>query len=67
MGDKSVGSLGLEGTKAPSHPQGKPRGKGKPILTLWFPWEQKQSQNQRKESRRPSLQLLTKSLILASI
>lgn len=46
--DKPVGSPGLEGTGAHSHPQGKRRGKGKPTSPLWFPWEQKQSQNQKE-------------------
>lgn len=47
-GDKPAGSLGPEQTEAHSHPQGKLRGKRKPILPLWFPWEQKQSQNQKE-------------------
>lgn len=34
--------------EAHSHPQGKLRGKGKPTSPLWFPWEQKQSQNQKE-------------------
>lgn len=67
-GDKPVGSLGLEGTEAHSYPQGKLRGKGKPTSPLWFPLGAKAiPKPKRKESRRPSLQLLTKSLILASI
>lgn len=49
-GDKPAGSLGPEGTKVHNHPplQGKLRGKGKPILPLWFLREQKQSQSQKE-------------------
>lgn len=46
-GGQSCGQPGLEGTEAHSHPQGKLRGKQRPTSPLRFPWEQKQSQNQK--------------------
>lgn len=48
LGRPGCGQPGPEGTEAHSHPQGELRGKGKPTSPLWFPWEQKQSQNQKE-------------------
>lgn len=39
---------GQRGPRSTATPQGKLRGKGKPILSLWFLREQKQSQNQKE-------------------
>lgn len=45
-----MGSQGWRGPRptAPTPGWGKLRGKGKPTSPLWFPWEQKQSQNQKE-------------------
>lgn len=56
-----------EGTSAHCHPQGKLGERGSPSHFFGSPGSKSNPKTQRKESHRPSLQLLTKSLILASI
>lgn len=56
-----------EGAEAHNYSEGKPRGKGRPTSPLWSPGSKSNPKAKRQESLRPFPQLLTKSLILASI